>query len=448
MSDETSLKAITPIDGRYRKQVEELSSYFSEYALIKYRITVELEYLKLLGKIGMVRLSREQLDALAKIRESFTVRDAVYVKQLEGETRHDVESVVRFLKQRLEETGLGDLARYVHLGLTSEDVNNIAYSLALRDFNNLLLGPLLRELVEKLRSLSREHKLTVMLARTHGQPAVPTTLGKELAVHMYRVDRIRKMLSTHVFPAKLSGAVGSYAGLREIFGENAVEYAIGFVRQFGLEPWIATKQVLPHDAISEYLHKLTLLASSLLDLSRDLWLLCMLGYAEKQKTGVGSSTMPHKVNPIEVENAEGNLEICITLLNFMASRMMVSRLQRDLSDSTIRRNYGTAAAYLTIAIKNITKFLDNIRFNRERMREDLRRSNLWVSEAVQIRLRLRGYDVMDEIRKIPTDSGYYRERLRELILSLGENPEEIIPKEPEEYLGAAAEVVDKLTGES
>ncbi|HIQ28986.1 MAG TPA: adenylosuccinate lyase [Candidatus Caldiarchaeum subterraneum] len=447
MSDEAALRAVTPVDGRYRRQVEELSNYFSEYGLIRYRIKVELEYLKLLVRTGVISLSGEKLGVIDEVQSSFTVGDAAYVKQLEEETRHDVDAVVRFLKKRLEEQGLGEVVQHIHLGLTSEDVNNIAYSLALRDFNQLTLSPLLERLAKKLRALSKEHKLTVMLARTHGQPAVPTTLGKELAVHMHRIDRIRKILGSFIFPAKLSGAVGTYAGLREVLGEKTLEHALGFVNQLGLEPWIATKQTLPHDRLSEYLHRLTLLASALLDLSRDLWLLCMLGYVEKKRIGVGSSTMPHKVNPIEVENAEGNLEICITLLSFMAHRLMVSRLQRDLSDSTIRRNYGTAAAYLTIAIKNITSFLDNISFNREKMREDLLKSREWISEAVQIRLRLKGYDVMDEIRKLSTANGDYKENLRRFITSLGEEPDDIIPREPEDYLGVAGEVVDMLTEE-
>ena len=448
MSYENRLNAVTPVDGRYRDKVKELSNYFSEYALIRNRVRIEVEYLKFLAKNKILDISYEEMQTLTKLAEEFSLEDAEKVKAYEEETRHDVEGVVRFLKARLSSLGLGRLAPYIHIGLTSEDVNNLAYSLALREFNQKTLKPQLDVLLKQLLRISDEHKRTAMLARTHGQPAVPTTLGKEVAVHAYRILRIRKKLSYFTFPGKLSGAVGTYAGLREIMGSGCVEYAAGFVEKLGLEPWIATKQTLPHDRISEYLHALAVLASCLLDLSRDLWLMAMLGYVEKRAAGVGSSTMPHKTNPIEAENAEGNLETSITLLNFMATRLMTTRLQRDLSDSTIRRNYGTAVAHLIIAMKSLSEFLDNILFNVEKMRKDLEASSEWASEAVQIRLRLKGHDAMEDVRKLSRARGDYRWSLRQYILKLGEKPSEIIPEKPDEYLGEAEAVVEKVLQEA
>ena len=436
MSD--PLFAVSPVDGRYWREVgEEVGRYFSEYALIKYRVRIEVEYLKLVAsKLNL------PTDGLDDIYEGFGLPEARRVKEIEQQTHHDVESVVRYVKERLREAGMDRLAPLVHIGLTSEDMNNIAYSLALSEFNKNTLIPSLGSLIITLAELAREHRDTVMLARTHGVPAIPTTLGKELSYHAYRLLRAYEKLKEAKFPAKISGAVGTYASLREVFGEEYMEVLMKFIENLSLEPWPVTKQTLPHDNISEYLHELSRLSMVMLDLARDLWLMNLLGYVRRRRMGVGSSTMPHKVNPVEVENAEGNLELAATLLDFMARKLMITRLQRDLSDSTVRRNYGVALAHLLQAIKGLERFLKRIEFDKGAMAEDVEKNPEWVSEPAQIRTRLAGLDILEEIRSIEERGEEYLNNLRKVVKEAGEDPDKIIPKKPDEYLGKSGELVE------
>lgn len=442
MSDE--LLAITPIDGRYRALAEEAGRFFSEYALTRYRLRVEVEYLRLLCREGIAECGEAGEEALREISESFSVEEALAVKKIELETRHDVEAVVRYLKQRLSERGLSGLARLTHIGLTSEDTTNLAYSLALMEFNREVMVPLLGSLIMRLAEMGYEERSTAMLARTHGQPAVPTTIGKELSVHAYRLLRLYEELEGARFPGKISGAVGTYAALVEVLGPRTEEALRGLVERLGLDPWPLTKQTLPHDAVSGYLQRLSTLCMALVELARDLWLLSMLGYIVVKRVGVGSSTMPHKVNPIEVENAEGNLELAASLLMFLSSRLVATRLQRDLSDSTLRRNYGTATAYLLVGLKNLHSFLGRIGFDAGRMARDLEEHPEALSEAVQIRLRLRGHDALEEVRRIVSRGEGYLEELERAVRGLGADPAEIIPKRHEEYLGMASSLAERV----
>ncbi|MEM2803739.1 MAG: lyase family protein [Nitrososphaerota archaeon] len=443
MTDE--LLAISPIDGRYSDVVDELRRYFSEYALMMYRLRIELEYLKLLTNV-LRPIQEDKISIITdKIFKEFSIDEARRIKQIEKETRHDVEALVRYVKERLSEYGLSDQANLVHLGLTSEDVSNLAYSLILKDFNAEVLLPIIKEFVTELAKVAMNEKNTIMLGRTHGLPALPTTLGKELIVHVYRIMKQYEFLETYLFPGKISGAVGTYAALMEVFGKDTINILEKFIRKLGLEPWIATKQVLPHDVISRYLHSLSLLAGCLIDLCRDLWLLTMMGYVLIKRVGVGSSTMPQKVNPIEIENAEGNLEYSSNLLNFLSNRLLVSRLQRDLSDSTLKRNYGVAMAHLIIGIKNLRSFLMRIEFNRELMKRDLEEHPEILSEAIQIRMRLLGKNLVNELRRLePLSPDKYLEDVKGIIESTGINPDEIIPKTYHEYIGAASLIVESI----
>ena len=439
------LLAISPVDGRYSENLNELRKYFSEFGLMRYRLRVELEYFKFVASILKYQIDAQLSEKINDLFLKFSIDEARQIKQIEKETRHDVEALIRYIKEKLNERRLGNLSHLVHIGLTSEDVSNIAYSLMLKDFNREILLPLLKDFLFELAEIAKIEKSTILLGRTHGLPALPTTLGKELIVYVYRILKIYEFLSSYSFPGKISGAVGTYAALMEIFGKDAIGLLEEFIKRLGLEPWIATKQILPHDDVSRYLHALSVLAGCLVDLCRDLWLLTMMGYVLVRRVGIGSSTMPQKMNPIEIENAEGNLELSSNLLNFLSTRLLVSRLQRDLSDSTLKRNYGASISYLVLGIKNLRSFLKRIDFNRELMRRDVEKHPEILSEAVQIRVRLSGKDIIDELRRIDAGSpDEYLGELRKIVEKAGISPEKAIPRTYEEYLGAASMIVESI----
>jgi len=442
MMDE--LLAISPVDGRYRENLEELRKYFSEFALMKYRLRVELEYLKFVTAFLKDQSTTDLSGAIDSILINFSISEARRVKLIEKETKHDVEALIRYIKEKLTEQGLSELSTLVHIGLTSEDVSNIAYSLMLRDFNEEFLLPLIKEFLLELVELAKNEKSTIMVARTHGIPALPTTLGKELMVYVYRILKLYEFLSGYRFPGKISGAVGTYAAPMEIFGEDVIRLLADFITSLGLEPWIVTKQILPHDDVSRYLQALSILAGGLVDLCRDLWLLTMMGYIVVRRSGVGSSTMPQKINPIEIENAEGNLEFSSNMLNFLSYRLLASRLQRDLSDSTLKRNYGAAISYLVLGIKNLRSFLRRIEFNRESMKSEVEKHPEILSEAVQVRMRLLGRDVMEDLRRLDAVPEKYIDEVKKIIEKVGINPDQVIPKTFEEYIGAASQIVETI----
>jgi len=445
--------AISPVDGRYRRIVEELAEFFSEYALMRLRVYIELEYLIHLSEFtkGKVvrRLSDSEKDRIRSIARNFSLKDFDRVKALEAETRHDVKAVEYFLREKLVENMLSDLIPMIHFGLTSEDVNNLAYSIAIRDFTRKLFIPSINRLLKQLSKLAREHKATPMLARTHGQPASPTTLGKELAVFIYRIFRYKEKLETAELPGKLSGSVGNFNSFTAAYPEvNWLEFSKSFIEKLGLKYYPITTQILPHDEISDILCLYRGLCNVLIDLCRDLWLYCSYGYLELQtgRKTVGSSVMPHKVNPIEFENAEGNLQIASELLSFASAKLQISRLQRDLSDSTVKRNYGVIFAHIMIAIYNIIKGLSKIRVNVERMEQDLMENSQVLSEAYQTILRSRGYGEAYEIvaekvkgRKLSL------EEMREIARSLNVDDETrkmLIDLDPRKYVGIADKLVE------
>lgn len=434
--------AISPVDGRYGPLVSELQSYFSEEALIRYRLRVESEYLKLVAERLAPHLLGRLSARLDEIVSTFDEGGVGAVKAIEAETRHDVEAVVRFLRRRLEEEGLGEVGHLVHIGLTSEDVNNLAHSLALRDAISTVITPALEKLLQGLVETAYRERLTVIVARTHGRPAVPTTLGKELAVHAYRLLKCLRRIGEVRLPGKVSGAVGTYAGLVEVFGSDALEASRRLVESLGLVHWLATKQVIPHDDVSRLLYELSVASMVLVDLCRDLWLLTMLGLVYPRPRGVGSSTMPQKSNPVELENAEGNLEIASNMLSFLASRLLVSRLQRDLSDSTIKRNYGVAIAHLLIGVKNLSTYLERMEVDRDEARRDLERHPEILAEAIQIRARLRGVDLLDELRALGAGGADYLKRVGEVLETHGLKASEMLPRSVDEYLGLAPTIVD------
>ncbi len=405
---------------------------------------MEVEYLRALAEEGLVDLEPCALTYLRKLAESFGTSEAEEVKAIEAEVGHDVEAIVRFLKSRLRTNGFERASVWVHAGLTSEDVNSTAFSLSLKAVNEGVLVPELEGLCAELAEVAWRERATPMLARTHGRPALPTTLGRELAYHAMRALEWVERLRGFRMPGKLSGAIGSYAGLKEVLGEGTLGFVGRFLSSLGLEPVLVTKQVLPADRHSIYLHHLASLSMALTDLARDLWLLTLLGYVELEPTRVGSSTMPQKQNPVEVENAEGNLELAAHLLSFVANRLQTTRLQRDLSDSTLRRNVPVGIAHLLVGVRQLRRFLRRASFDRKKMEEDLRTHEEVLAEAVQLRFRRYGVDVMDELRSMLSSGMSLRDAVVELCRRYGLRPEQVMPSDPLEYTGLSVEVAETV----
>jgi adenylosuccinate lyase len=448
------LEAITPIDGRYKEKLSGIENYFSEYALIKERIRVELEYLiKLVEEVEKERLNRLPKDwkeTLRKIHEEFNLEDAKRVKEIEKNVGHDVFAVVKFIAERLESLGLNELKSLVHLGLTSDDINNIAYSSLLKRFNREVFIPSLIKLLDKIVNLSMEHKDTIMLSRTHGMPAVPTTFGRFLINYAYRISIVLEELYNTKFYGKIGGAVGDFNALKFLYPKvDWISFAKHFVESQGLEYFPANTQILPHDKISDYLSKVVLIASILSNLCRDLWMLNMLRYISftLSKSEVHSSTMPHKVNPLLIENAEGCFDLSSEILAYMNRRLIYSRIHRDLSDSVIKRFYGLPFSLIYLGITNLISAFEKMLVNKEAMYIDVRNHPEVLSELYQLYLKKIGFfDAYETIQKLA------REKPEKIL----EEIKKLIPKEKFieiekltvlEYSGEAQRIVELLAKE-
>jgi len=393
--DLSSLTAVSPIDGRYADKTADLRPIFSEYGLIRHRLLVEVRWLEHLSALPGVSevpaLSEHARHLLASVVEAFEPEDARRVKNIERVTNHDVKAVEYFLKEKVAGNAeLAAVSEFIHFGLTSEDVNNLAYALMLREARTQALLPLMDELVEALAAMARQHAEQPMLARTHGQPASPTTVGKELANFAYRLRRQRDQVGAVALLGKLNGAVGNYNALVAAYPEvDWVAAARDFVTGLGLDWNPYTTQIEPHDFVAELFHAVSRFNAALLDLCRDAWGYIALAYF-KQKTvagEVGSSTMPHKVNPIDFENAEGNLGLANAIFDHLAGKLPVSRWQRDLSDSTVLRNLGVGVAHSVIAYQSALKGIGKVEVNPLRLAEDLDEAWEVLAEAVQTVMR-------------------------------------------------------------
>jgi len=392
------LTAISPVDGRYRSKAEQLAGYFSEYGLIRYRILVEVEYFIALckeGIPGLEQVSESKFESLRKLTRDFSVEDARRIKEIEKVTNHDVKAVEYFLKEQFEALGLGDVKEFIHFGLTSQDINNTATPLSLRDAMKTVYYPLLDELTRSLEACASDWDGIPMLAHTHGQPASPTRLGKEIRVFIERLDVQLEQLEEIPVPAKFGGATGNmnaqvvtYPAINWFaFGEKFVGEVLGLKRSW------PTTQIEHYDNLAAIFHALERINTILLDLARDMWTYISMDYFKQKiiKGEVGSSTMPHKVNPIDFENAEGNLGVANAMLGHMASKLPVSRLQRDLSDSTVLRNLGVPLGHTVIAMHSMLKGLGKLIVNEEAIRGDLEQHWTVVGEAIQSILRRERY---------------------------------------------------------
>ena len=442
-----ALNAISPVDGRYRHITERLSDYFSEGALIKYRLQVEVEYFIALSELNLPQLSgldKDLFGSLRAIYKDFTFEDALKIKDIERITNHDVKAVEYFLKEKFDELGLKAYKEFIHLGLTSQDINNTALPCSLRDAWVDVLKPVLDEVIETLREKAQAWKHIPMLARTHGQPASPTILGKEIYVFVDRLEKQTEQLSTIPFSAKFGGATGNfnahYIAYPDIdwiaFGDHLVNNILGLHRSK------VTTQIDHYDNLAAFCDNLKRINTILIVLDRDMWSYISMEYfKQKFKAGeVGSSTMPHKVNPIDFENSEGNLGMANAVFEHLSAKLPISRLQRDLTDSTVSRNIGVPFAHTLIALKSLLKGLDRLVLNEDTIRADLQDNWMVVAEAIQTVLRREGYPRPYEALKdlTRTHQKIERKTIADFIEKLEVSKsvkEELLQITPENYTG-------------
>ena len=393
-----ALTAISPIDGRYRDKVESLANYFSESALIRYRVMVEIEYFISLCEIPLPQLKQfdhKLFDNLKEIYLNFTIDDAQRVKDIEKITNHDVKAVEYFIKEKFDTLNLHEYKEFIHFGLTSQDINNTAVPCSLRDAVHDVYYPLIDELIAKLEELAEEWKDVPMLAKTHGQPASPTRLGKEIQVFVYRLTRQVELLKKVACSGKFGGATGNFNAHHVAYPEiDWTSFANNFLtKKLNIEREQFTTQISNYDNFAAVFDNLRRINTITIDLDRDFWTyISMTYFKQKIKAGeVGSSAMPHKVNPIDFENSEGNLGIANAFLDHLSNKLPISRLQRDLTDSTVLRNIGVPLAHTVIAFKSTLKGLNKLIINRAAIESDLEENWAVVAEAIQTILRREGY---------------------------------------------------------
>ena len=449
------LELISPLDGRYAEATFPLREFFSEFAFLRDRTRIELDLLPALSKTGLVRpLSGNETSLLRSLAQNFNLADAGSIQAFERQTRHDVKAIEYFLREKLQPTSLNDLLAWLHFGLTSEDVNNIAQAISLKEARDAVLLPAIHQLLDPLTDFAKANKSLPMLARTHGQPAVPTTLGKEIAVYVTRLKKAAHEISAHKFEAKLTGAVGNFNALQSAAPQvDWLKFSADFVSAYGFEPSFATNQILPYDNWVRYFDSLRMFNSILIDLSQDIWRYISDDYLKQAVVAgeVGSSTMPQKVNPIDFENAEGNLGIANALFVHYAQKLMVSRLQRDLSDSTVRRTFGTALGHTLLAWKNLMRGLQRISANEERIRADLAAHWEVVSEGAQTILRSIGKSDAYESLKEQTRGHVLMEAdFRSWAGSIDVDDltrRRLLELAPETYIGLAVQLTDRMLDE-
>jgi len=398
MTPITILNAISPIDGRYRSKTERLASYFSEEALIKYRVLVEIEYFIALCQLPLPQLEGVSSDLFEKLRLvyiNFNQENALSIKKTEKITNHDVKAVEYFIKDTFKELGLSNYKEFIHFGLTSQDINNTAIPLSIKDCFEKVYLPDFISLIAELKSLSQEWKDVPMLARTHGQPASPTRLGKEIGVFVERLEEQLRLLINIPFAAKFGGATGNFNAHHVAYPEiDWKKFGTSFVEEvLGLHYSFPTTQIEHYDHLAAFFDGLKRINNILIDLDRDIWTYVSMDYfKQKIKEGeIGSSAMPHKVNPIDFENSEGNLGMANALFEYLSSKLPISRLQRDLTDSTVLRNIGVPIGHTLIGFSSTQKGLNKLLLNETKLKEDLNNNWAVVAEAIQTILRREGY---------------------------------------------------------
>lgn len=454
----SALTTISPIDGRYQNKTDALRPIFSEYGLFRFRVQVEIEWLKALANHSGIKeiapFSKKSISILDKIKNDFSVADAKAIKKIEKTTNHDVKAVEYFIRdQIMSYRALKQASQFIHFACTSEDINNLSHALMLKEARDVVLLPKIEETISVLKSLSKKYAATPMLSRTHGQTASPTTLGKEIGVYIHRLLRQKKQLGKIELLGKMNGAVGNFnAHLSAYPKVNWMSLSKNFVTGLGLDWNPHTTQIESHDYMAEYFHVLSRTNTILIDLSRDIWSYISLGYFKlKLKKGeIGSSTMPHKVNPIDFENAEGNLGLANGIFEHLAQKLPTSRWQRDLTDSTVLRNMGVGIAHTLIAFDSYLKGLSKLDINPEALDQDLEQSWEVLAEPIQTVMRRYGIDnAYEQLKELTRGQNINQETLRHFIEQL-EIPNDAKARlqelTPQNYIGnaeAQAKLVSK-----
>ena len=453
--EHTRLRALSPVDGRYADKVGALRDILSEYGVIRYRVLVEVRWLQWLadepGVAEFSPLSSVMKDVLNHIVDDFNANDAERIKKIEATINHDVKAVEIYIRERVGDgTDVRSIGDFIHFACTSEDINNLAYALMLRTARDEVLQSQMRELTAKLRTMSAEYAALPMMSRTHGQTASPTTLGKELANVVARLTRARDQFAAVEIRGKFNGAVGNFNAHVAAYPDvDWPTVSAKFVASLGLDPNEFTTQIEPHDWTAEYAHALVRYNTALLDFCRDIWSYVSLGYFRQRllKDEVGSSTMPHKVNPIDFENAEGNLGLANALLEHFAAKLPISRWQRDLTDSTVQRNFGVAIAYVVIAIKSTIRGLGKLQANPEAISRDIDQSWEVIGEAVQTVMRRYGVaEPYEKLKELTRGHVVDQKLMRDFIQSLeipGDAKKRLLELTPSSYTGLAETLAKK-----
>ncbi len=448
------VNALSPLDGRYLPKVEELRGYFSESALIRYRVLVEVEWLiHLCNTVKLPntrKLAPKEYNLLRKLYKDWDEdgEKAQAVKDIESITNHDVKAVEYFIKENMKKSSMSDLLEMVHFGCTSEDINNLSYSLMLRDSVDEVMTPALEDVIESLRELAIKGRTIPMLSHTHGQPASPTTVGKEVTNVMVRLLMQADLLKDQPFLGKMNGAVGNWNAHVVAYPEiDWIKESRKFIEKLGLIPTLFTTQIEPHDFVAETMHNLARINTILIDFNRDMWTYIGKGYfGQKTKAGeVGSSTMPHKVNPIDFENSEGNLGLSNALLNHLANKLPIARMQRDLTDSTVQRNLGVAFGYSLLAYQSVLKGLSMVEINKSTLENDL--DSHWEVLAEPVQTVMRRYNIpkpYEKLKKLTRGKGLNQKRYQAFVKKLeipARAKNKLLKLTPATYIGLAKDLV-------
>ncbi|MFH0818999.1 MAG: adenylosuccinate lyase [Patescibacteria group bacterium] len=450
-----TLTSVSPIDGRYHKNTRKLSAYFSEMALMKYRVKVEVLYLIALAtetKIKEIRkLTPLEKNKLEKLYINFSLADATAIKEIEKTTNHDVKAVEYFIKEKFKKSSLQPVLEFVHFALTSEDINNLAYSLMLRDAVKNVYIPLTEQLLNKIKNLAKQNNNVSLLSLTHGQPATSTTLGKEFAVVAARIKRQLDILKKIKLMGKLNGATGNWAAHSVAYPQvNWINFSRKFVSSLGLEINLLTTQIEPHDSLCEVYDAIRRINNIVKDFDRDMWMyISRKIFKQQNKSGeIGSSAMPHKINPIFFENSEGNIGLANALLVFFSNKLPISRMQRDLTDSTVLRNQGTALAYCIIAYENTLKALERVATNKQTCQKELDEHWEVLAEAIQTVLRKLNYPKpYEKLKELTRGQKINQKVIHEFISGLDidkKEKEKLLNLTPANYTGYSSKLANLL----
>lgn len=445
------INALTALDGRYAGLTTELADIFSEYGLIKHRVFVEIEWLKfILSDLKLGQIDNVNIEKLDDITKSFCTEDARKIKEIERKTNHDVKAVEYFIKDKLDSSGLSDIKEWVHFACTSDDINNTSYALMLKK-GKAVAGDLLQQLIQDIEQKALQYKSVPMMSRTHGQPATPTTVGKEFINFAWRISQEKEIIDQCRVQAKMNGATGNFNAHYFVYPEiNWIEASQRFIsKHLGLEPILFTTQVNPNHSIAFVLHSMVRVAAVIIDLDRDLWGYISLGYFKQRiKEGeTGSSTMPHKVNPIDFENSEGNMGLAISMMEHLCVKLQKSRFQRDLSDSTVLRSLGSVFGYFAIGVKNSLKGLSKIDLNSKAIQKDLDNNQELLAEPFQTAMRVFGEEnPYERLKALTRGHKITKKDLEAFVDDLENMPADFKKRmkllSPETYVGLAEKLVD------